>query len=72
MKTETIVLLAASAGVAGLAVQEFAPLPIVTGKGIIPAVAGLAVAVGGYMLDMDGVADGVEALGVGLVAGAIL
>lgn len=69
---EMVTLVASAGAVAGMATQELAPIPVITGKGIFQAFVGIAVAVGGWFLDSDGLGDFVEGYGIGLVAGAVL
>ncbi|MEM3423823.1 MAG: hypothetical protein QXE51_04595 [Nitrososphaeria archaeon] len=73
MKAEEVVAIGSVGAIAGAYVNTSAPVvPVLTGKGVVPAVVGLAVAVLGYFLDYDGVGDFVEGLGIGLLAGAVL
>lgn len=72
MKGEEVVIVASAGAITGMAVQEFAPVPVITGKGLVPAAVGVATAVIGWYIDRDGLGDFVEGLGIGLVAGAVL
>ena len=74
MDAEQVVIVASAGTIAGAYVEnKFGRmLPVVGSNNIALAAVGVAIAVGGWYLKMDGIADALEGFGLGWAANAVL
>ena len=69
MKSEELVIVAAASAAAGAKARQ---VGLTSGSPIFDAFAGLAVAVVGFLTNVDGLSDAVEGLGVGFFLDSVL
>ena len=69
MKSEKVVLISAAGAVVGM---ELNALNVSTGNRIVDFVIGVGLVVAGHYMDMDGISDFVQGLGVGYALAAAL
>jgi hypothetical protein len=70
MKSEEVVLVGATGAAFGAVAHD--KLGLTTGNAVLDAIIGAGIAVSGYLLDKDIIADGLEGFGIGFFLSSVL